>query len=100
MLAFGGPVADFAPVVAADDSLLRLIGLAVVEPDPGTALQIGIQYGATIWVSAIDYGEFGDLYKWGVIGPTKVVRTALEAATSIVGLSKKETAFPAVGTDY
>ncbi len=31
-------------------------------------------------------GEFGDLYKQGVIDPAKVVRTALEGAASIAGL--------------
>ena len=31
-------------------------------------------------------GEFGDLYKWGVIDPAKVVRTALEDAASVAGL--------------
>jgi chaperonin GroEL len=31
-------------------------------------------------------GEYGDLYKWGVIDPAKVVRTALEDAASVSGL--------------
>jgi chaperonin GroEL len=31
-------------------------------------------------------GEYGDLYKWGVIDPAKVVRTALEDAASVAGL--------------
>ena len=30
--------------------------------------------------------EYGDLYKWGVIDPAKVVRTALEDAASVSGL--------------
>jgi chaperonin GroEL len=30
--------------------------------------------------------EYGDLYKWGVIDPAKVVRTALEDAASVAGL--------------
>jgi chaperonin GroEL len=31
-------------------------------------------------------GEYGDLYKLGIIDPTKVVRTALQDAASIAGL--------------
>ena len=31
-------------------------------------------------------GEFGDLYKWGIIDPAKVVRTAIEDAASVAGL--------------
>ncbi len=31
-------------------------------------------------------GEFGDLFKLGIIDPTKVVRTALQDAASIAGL--------------
>jgi chaperonin GroEL len=31
-------------------------------------------------------GEFGDLIKWGIIDPTKVVRTALQNAASVAGL--------------
>jgi chaperonin GroEL len=30
--------------------------------------------------------EYGDLYKWGVIDPAKVVRTALQDAASVAGL--------------
>ena len=58
-------------------------------------------------------GEYGDLYKGGVIDPAKVVRTALEDAASIAGLlitteamiaekPKKETApaMPPGGMDY
>jgi chaperonin GroEL len=58
--------------------------------------------------------EYGDLYKLGIIDPTKVVRTALQDAASIAGLlitteamvaekPKKETAAPAMpggGMDY
>jgi chaperonin GroEL len=58
--------------------------------------------------------EYGDLYKLGIIGPTKVVRTALQHAGSIAGLlitteamvaekPKKETPAPATpggGMDY
>ena len=58
-------------------------------------------------------GEYGDLYKWGIIDPAKVVRTAIEDAASVAGLlitteamiaekPKKETApaMPAGGMDY
>jgi chaperonin GroEL len=58
-------------------------------------------------------GEYGDLYKWGVIDPAKVVRTAIEDAASVAGLlitteamiaekPKAETApaMPAGGMDY
>jgi len=59
-------------------------------------------------------GEYGDLYKLGIIDPTKVVRTALQDAASIAGLlitteamvaekPKKETPAPAMpggGMDY
>jgi chaperonin GroEL len=58
-------------------------------------------------------GEYGDLYKLGIIDPTKVVRTALQDAASIAGLlitteamvaekPKKETApaMPPGGMDY
>jgi chaperonin GroEL len=58
-------------------------------------------------------GEFGDLYKQGVIDPAKVVRTALQDAASVAALlvtteamiaekPKKETApaMPAGGMDY
>ncbi|HXZ14720.1 MAG TPA: TCP-1/cpn60 chaperonin family protein, partial [Roseiarcus sp.] len=31
-------------------------------------------------------GEYGDLYKLGIIDPTKVVRTALQDAASVAGL--------------
>lgn len=31
-------------------------------------------------------GEYGDLYKWGVIDPAKVVRVAIEDAASVAGL--------------
>jgi chaperonin GroEL len=31
-------------------------------------------------------GEYGDLYKWGVIDPAKVVRVAVEDAASVAGL--------------
>jgi chaperonin GroEL len=31
-------------------------------------------------------GEYGDMFKFGVIDPTKVVRTALVDASSIAGL--------------
>ena len=31
-------------------------------------------------------GEYGDLYKQGVIDPAKVVRTALQDAASVAGL--------------
>jgi chaperonin GroEL len=58
--------------------------------------------------------EYGDLYKLGIIDPTKVVRTALEDAASVAGLlitteamvaekPKKETPAPAMpggGMDY
>jgi len=51
--------------------------------------------------------EYGDLYKWGIIDPAKVVRTAIEDAASVAGLlitteamiaekPKKETATPAM----
>jgi chaperonin GroEL len=59
-------------------------------------------------------GEYGDLYKLGIIDPTKVVRTALQDAASVAALlitteamiaekPKKETAAPAMppgGMDY
>jgi len=58
-------------------------------------------------------GEYGDLYKLGIIDPTKVVRTALQDAASVAGLlitieamvaekPKKETApaMPPGGMDY
>src|SRR3569623_646792 len=58
-------------------------------------------------------GEYGDLYKWGIIDPAKVVRTAIEDAASVAGLlitteamiaekPKKEgvPAMPAGGMDY
>ncbi len=58
-------------------------------------------------------GEFGDLYKWGIIDPAKVVRTAIEDAASVAGLlitteamiaekPKKETAqaMPPGGMDF
>src|SRR5574337_906624 len=58
-------------------------------------------------------GEYGDLYKLGVIDPTKVVRAALQNAASVAGLlvtteamvaekPKKETApaMPPGGMDY
>ena len=58
-------------------------------------------------------GEYGDLYKWGIIDPAKVVRTAIEDAASVAGLlitteamiaekPKKETAppLPAGGMDF
>jgi len=58
-------------------------------------------------------GEYGDLYKWGIIDPAKVVRTAIEDAASVAGLlitteamiaekPKKETApaMPAGGMDF
>ena len=57
--------------------------------------------------------EYGDLYKLGIIDPTKVVRTALQDAASVAGLlitteamvaekPKKETtpAMPPGGMDY
>jgi chaperonin GroEL len=31
-------------------------------------------------------GEYGDLYKFGIIDPAKVVRVALEDAASVAGL--------------
>ena len=58
-------------------------------------------------------GEYGDLFKLGIIDPTKVVRTALQDAASVAGLlitteamvaekPKKETppAMPPGGMDY
>jgi chaperonin GroEL len=58
-------------------------------------------------------GEYGDLYKFGIIDPAKVVRVALEDAASVAGLlitteamiaekPKKETApaMPAGGIDF
>jgi chaperonin GroEL len=59
-------------------------------------------------------GEYGDLYKLGIIDPTKVVRTALQDAASVAGLlimteamvaekPKKESPAPAMpggGMDY
>jgi len=58
-------------------------------------------------------GEYGDLYKWGIIDPAKVVRTAIEDAASVAGLlitteamiaekPKKEAVppMPAGGMDY
>src|SRR5271156_5190584 len=59
-------------------------------------------------------GEYGDLYKLGIIDPTKVVRTALQDAASVAGLlvtteamiaekPKKEAPAPAMppgGMDY
>jgi chaperonin GroEL len=58
-------------------------------------------------------GEYGDLYKWGIIDPAKVVRTAIEDAASVAGLlitteamiaekPKKEAApaLPPGGMDY
>ncbi|KLK92547.1 molecular chaperone GroEL [Microvirga vignae] len=58
-------------------------------------------------------GEFGDLYKFGIIDPAKVVRVALEDAASVAGLlitteamiaekPKKEAAAPAMpgGMDF
>ena len=58
-------------------------------------------------------GQYGDLYKWGIIDPAKVVRTAIEDAASVAGLlitteamiaekPKKEAAppMPAGGMDY
>ena len=43
MLAFGGAVADFSTTMEADGAFQRVMGLALVEPDLGTTLQIGIQ---------------------------------------------------------
>ena len=43
MLAFGGTVADFTPAMEADGSFQRVMGLALVEPDLGAALEIGVQ---------------------------------------------------------
>jgi chaperonin GroEL len=31
-------------------------------------------------------GEYGDMIKWGILDPTKVTRTALQAAASVAGL--------------
>jgi len=58
-------------------------------------------------------GEYGDLYKWGVIDPAKVVRVAIEDAASVAGLlitteamiaekPKKEAPLPAApgGMDF
>ncbi|MDC9822765.1 chaperonin GroEL [Devosia sp. ZB163] len=58
-------------------------------------------------------GEYGDLYKWGIIDPAKVVRTAIEDAASVAGLlitteamiaekPKKEAPLPAApgGMDF
>ena len=58
-------------------------------------------------------GEYGDLYKKGIIDPAKVVRTALQDAASVAGLlitteamvtelPKKESApaMPVGGMDY
>ena len=59
-------------------------------------------------------GEYGDMFKLGIIDPTKVVRTALQDAASVAGLlitteamvaemPKKETAPampPGGGMDY
>jgi chaperonin GroEL len=58
-------------------------------------------------------GEYGDLYKWGVIDPAKVVRVAVEDAASVAGLlitteamiaerPKKEAPLPAApgGMDF
>jgi len=58
-------------------------------------------------------GEYGDLYKWGVIDPAKVVRVAIEDAASVAGLlitteamiaekPKKEVPLPAApnGMDF
>ncbi len=59
-------------------------------------------------------GEYGDLYRQGVIDPTKVVRTAVQGAASVAGLlvtteamvaekPKKEAAAPAMpggGMDF
>ncbi len=58
-------------------------------------------------------GQYGDLFKEGIIDPAKVVRTALQDAASVAGLlitteamvtevPKKETApaVPAGGMDY
>jgi len=39
MLAFGGTVADFTPAMEADGTFQRVMGLALVEPDLGAALQ-------------------------------------------------------------
>lgn len=43
MLAFGGKVADFTPAMEADDTFQLVMGLALVEPDLGAPLQIGVQ---------------------------------------------------------
>src|SRR5690606_12327427 len=43
MLAFGGTVADFTPAMEADCPLQRMMRFALVEPDLGAALQIGVQ---------------------------------------------------------
>ncbi|WP_423065189.1 chaperonin GroEL [Devosia sp. CN2-171] len=58
-------------------------------------------------------GEYGDLYRWGIIDPAKVVRTAIEDAASVAGLlitteamiaekPKKEAPLPAApgGMDF
>jgi len=66
------------------------------------------------WGYDAQTGEYGDLFKLGIIDPTKVVRTALQDAASVAGLlitteamiaekPKKETPAPAMpggGMDY
>jgi chaperonin GroEL len=66
------------------------------------------------WGYDAQSGEYGDLFKLGIIDPTKVVRTALQDAASVAGLlitteamiaekPKKETPAPAMpggGMDY
>ncbi len=56
-------------------------------------------------------GEYGDMFKFGVVDPTKVVRTALQDAASVAGLlitteamvaempKKKQAVAPAAGAD-
>jgi chaperonin GroEL len=72
-----------------------------------------IEHKDYAWGYDAQSGDYGDLFKLGIIDPTKVVRTALQDAASIAGLlitteamvaekPKKETApaMPPGGMDY
>jgi len=103
---------------------VEIVRRAIQQPARQIAENAGVDASVIVGkiLDKLDYafgydaqaGEYGDLYAFGVIDPTKVVRAALQGAASIAGLlitteamvaekPKKESAAPAMppgGMDY
>ena len=93
MLAFGGTIAYFAAPVEADGPFQRVMGLALVEADLGTTLQIGVQNPVDHEQRALDAADFSESCRQFVlpwIGGELAQDLAAHLVNTVKGLSDQK----------